>query len=81
MILINPTTKGEVYGIREVVDLMHNGYYILWSSGTEGNMSYRLRHPKNGRILTAHVRYDRFTLREGYKVLKDVILPLEVISD
>lgn len=81
MIILNPKTKGEVYGIREVVDLLHNGYFIMWSSGEQGNMRYHLKHHRNGRILTAVIQDTRFLLREGTRVLKDVPLAAQLISD
>lgn len=81
MIIINPKTKAEVDAIKECIDLLHNGYFILFSCGERGDAFIRLRHSKNGRMLTFRIRLDGYTISENGKVIKEVNMSDRLVSD
>ena len=81
MILIEPKTKCEVDAIKECIDLLHNGYFIMFSAGESGSMYYKFRHSRNGRILSVKIYFDHYEIWEGSKALKCVEYPEELVSD
>lgn len=81
MELVSPKYKGEVEGIKECVDLLHNGYTILFSSGSVGSMYYKLRHQSNGRTLSMVISKDGYTIKEGLRLVKKRTVPVALVSD
>lgn len=81
MELVSPKYKGEVEGIKECIDLLHNGYTILFSSGSVGSMYYKLRHHSNGRTLTMVISKDGYTIKEGLRLVKKRTMPVALVSD
>ena len=57
---------------REVHDLLENGYLFLFNSDVGDVSVTRLRHRKNGRILTLKLRSDSWSICENGKVIKEV---------
>ena len=57
---------------REVHDLLENGYLILFNSDVGDVSVTRLRHRKNGRILTLKLRSNSWSICENGKVIKEV---------
>lgn len=66
-------TKAQVDGIKELVDLTHNGYKVLFSSTLYGTRIYKLHHSRNGRTLMVGIGRYIYTIKEGEKILKRVI--------
>ena len=66
-------TKAQVDGVKELVDLTHNGYEVLFSSTLYGTRIYKLHHSRNGRTLMVGIGRYIYTIKEGEKILKRVI--------
>lgn len=81
MELVKAKYKGEVEGIKECIDLLHNGYFILFSSGADNDMYYKLRHRSNGRMLSMRINKHGYTIKEGLRLVKKRIVPVALISD
>lgn len=75
MQLIMPKTKCEVDAIKEVIDLLHNGYTDMFSCGYFNGIIYKLRHRKNGRILTVKIMPQYYEIKEKGEVIKRVPYP------
>lgn len=72
MKLIKATTKCEVDAVRDCIDLIDNGYIVLFSCSVPNGTFIRLRHRKSARILSLLIYPQRYLLRENGKVLKEV---------
>lgn len=81
MELIKAKTKAEVEALKECFDLIHNGYFILWSAGKQGDMWMKFKHSRNGNILSINVRYDGYDICKMGKKIKSVSMPVELISN
>lgn len=57
---------------REVHDLLENGYLFLFNSDVGDVSVTKLRHRKNGRLLTLKLRRDSWCICENGKVIKEV---------
>lgn len=66
-------TKAQVDGVKELIDLCHNGYQVLFSSMLYGTRIYKLHHSRNGRTLMVGIGRYIYTIKEGEKILKRVI--------
>ena len=66
-------TKAQVDGIKELVDLTHNGYRVVFSAEVYGTRVYKLKHSRNGRTLMVGIGRYIYTIKEGEKILKRVI--------
>lgn len=74
-------TKIEVEAFKECHDLCLNGYTMLFAA-REGVSSWvKLRHCTNGRTLMMRIKRDRYSIREGTKLIKERILHQELVSD
>lgn len=81
MMFEHPKNKCEVDAISECVDLLHNGYFLLFYTSVFKVKVYKFRHKKNGRTLTVRIYRNRYEICEDEKVLKAVGYIDRVISD
>lgn len=66
-------TKAEVDGVKELIDLTHNGYVVTFSSKILTACAFGLRHRKNGRKLTFFIGKYHYQIKENGRVIKSVI--------
>lgn len=66
-------TKAEVDGVKELIDLTHNGYVVTFSSKIMTACAFGLRHQKNGRKLTFFIGKYHYQIKENGKVIKMVV--------
>lgn len=74
-------TKIEVEAFKECTDLCLNGYTLLFGARDGGNLWVKLRHRTNGRTLMMKINRDRYSIREGTRLVKERILPPGLVSD
>lgn len=65
-------TKAQVDGVKELIDLCHNGYFICFSSHIHTAIAYGLRHSHNGRKLTMYIGQYHYLIAENGVQLKAV---------
>lgn len=66
-------TKAQVDGVKELIDLCHNGYMINFSSKIQTAVVYGLRHQRNGRKLTMFIGSYHYSISENGKRIKMVV--------
>lgn len=66
-------TKAQVDGVKELIDLTDNGYYVVFSATLHGFRVYKLHHSRNGRTLMVSIGRYIYSIKEGEKLLKRVI--------
>lgn len=74
-------TKIEVEAFKECHDLCLNGYVFLFGARDGVNSWVKLRHRSNGRTLMVRIDRDRYSIREGTRLVKERILPPGLVSD
>lgn len=81
MEIIQAKTKAEIEGIKEVLDFIDNGYMLLFSGGESGHMFLKLKHYRNGRIISVKITYTYYQISSRGKILKTKFVPYQLISD
>lgn len=71
----------EVEAFKECTDLCINGYTILFGAREGADSWVKLRHRTNGRTLMMRINRDRYSIREGTRLVKERILPQRLVSD
>lgn len=71
----------EVEAFKECHDLCINGYTLLFGARDGVNSWVKLRHRTNGRTLMMRINRDRYSIREGARLVKERILPPSLVSD
>lgn len=66
-------TKAEVDGVKELIDLTHNGYVVTFSNKILTACAFGLRHQRNGRKLTFFIGKYHYQIKENGRVIKSVI--------
>lgn len=66
-------TKAEVDGVKELIDLTHNGYVVTFSNRIMTACAFGLRHQRNGRKLTFFIGKYHYQIKENGKVIKMVV--------
>ena len=74
-------SKVEVEAFKECLDLCHNGYVLLFGARDGDNSWLKLRHRSNGRTLMVRINHDRYSIREGARLVKQRIMPPSLVSD
>lgn len=65
-------SRFEVGAIKECIDLCRNGYRVMVNSHVDKYIFIKLRHDRTGRILRMYVYPDRYTIRDGERIIKSV---------
>lgn len=65
-------SKCQVGALHECSDFVLNGYSVVLSCCQDPKWFIKLRHRRNGRILIIEVSRDRYLIREGKTILKQV---------
>lgn len=65
-------TKSEVDGVKELIDLTHNGYVVTFSNKIMTACAFGLRHQRNGRKLTFFIGKYHYQIKEDGRVIKAV---------
>lgn len=71
----------EVEAFKECTDLCLNGYTLLFGAREGADSWVKLRHRTNGRTLMMRINRDRYSIREGTRLVKERILPQGLVSD
>lgn len=63
-------SKAQVDGVKELIDLCHNGYVASYSARSMTAIVFGLRHSRNGRKLTMFIGTYFYEIKENGKILK-----------
>lgn len=70
--MIEVDTLIQVGMLKECSDLIDNGYLMVFRHIEKEWWFFKMRHTKNGRTLLLEWRPDKYVIKEGSKILKEV---------